>query len=408
MTGFFQKIEFINDPIANIIEGETLFVTDEKEKLTALSDIISNPIAIYGLGECAHWFHEIGIKRLGIEPIVALDRDPQDAFWYGIQTSTAERYISQIKHKIDQIEIIVCVGSRYNYNLIKEFLKTLGCLRVHFLHDFYEFHSFFISEPVDVSRRIQNNKQKFKFAYSLISEELSKEIFCRLLHVHVKREPLDIPASSQAHQYFPADLPVSINYSTYVCCGAYDGENIRRLNESIGKSETILCFEPEPKIYSKLAMCARQHIGQAADNIICFHNAVSDQNGIQSFISGDGLGSRLDKKGEDFAQCVKLDDALSGFKPTFISMDIEGAEVAAIQGGRQIIIDNLPDLAICVYHYPEQVADVIETIHSIFDGYQFYIRNYTGYLTETVVYATTKTSKSALTIPTLDPSNLKK
>ena len=102
--------------------------------------------------------------------------------------------------------------------------------------------------------------------------------------------------------------------------------------------------------------------------------------------------SRLDETGEDYAQCVTLDDALLGFKPTFISMDIEGSEVAAIEGGRQLITEHLPDLGVCVYHYPEQIAEVIQTINSIHSGYQFYVRNYTGYLTETVIYATTKTN----------------
>ena len=399
---------FMSDPVENILDGKRVYAPTEKEQKPKLSDLTKNPVAIYGLGECAHWFHEIGMRRLGINPMVALDQKPNSTEWFGVKTSTPKNFINQSQISLNDIEVIVSVGSRLTYNSIKSLLNSVGFTRVHFLHDFYEFHSFFVSDPEEVRHRIQKNKKKFQIAYQLISDGISKEIFCRLLQVHSRLEPLDIPVSPREQQYFPKDIPFFGNYQTYVCCGAYDGENIRRLNESIGKSETILCFEPEPKIYSKLAMCARQHIGQAADNIICFHNAVSDRNGIQSFISGEGLGSRLDKKGDDFAQCVKLDDALSGFKPTFISMDIEGAEVAAIKGGRRIIIENLPDLAICVYHYPEQVADVIETIHSIYDGYQFYIRNYTGYLTETVVYATTKTSNRTETIPNVDPSHLKK
>ena len=86
-------------------------------------------------------------------------------------------------------------------------------------------------------------------------------------------------------------------------------------------------------------------------------------------------------------QCTKLDDALSGFSPTFITMDIEGEELAAIKGAKKIICDNKPSLAVCVYHYPEQVADVINQISKFNSEYLFFIRNYTGYLTETVLYA---------------------
>ena len=68
-------------------------------------------------------------------------------------------------------------------------------------------------------------------------------------------------------------------------------------------------------------------------------------------------------------------------------MDIEGAELAAINGAEKIIWENKPSLAVCVYHYPEQVADIISQISSFNSEYLFFIRNYTGFLTETVLYA---------------------
>ena len=68
-------------------------------------------------------------------------------------------------------------------------------------------------------------------------------------------------------------------------------------------------------------------------------------------------------------------------------MDIEGAELAAIKGAEKIIRENKPSLAVCVYHYPEQVADIIDQISKLNSDYHFFIRNYTGFLTETVLYA---------------------
>ena len=107
-----------------------------------------------------------------------------------------------------------------------------------------------------------------------------------------------------------------------------------------------------------------------------------------SFCSDSGLGSRIDANGDRKVECSKLDTALQNHDVSFISMDIEGAEVPAINGAKKIIEKWKPDLGICVYHYPEQVADVICAIDEIDQEYSFFIRNYTGYLTETVVYAT--------------------
>ena len=133
--------------------------------------------------------------------------------------------------------------------------------------------------------------------------------------------------------------------------------------------------------------CAKEHERKTAKNIVCFENAVHQYNGRRSFLSGHGLGSKLDPTGTISVECVTLDKALANFKPSFISMDIEGSEVAALNGAKLTIQKHRPDLGICVYHYPEQIADVITKVNELDRDYKFFVRNYTGFLTETVVYA---------------------
>ncbi len=377
----------MTNKLDKILAGHRVYKSPESASGQDLQSLASGPIAIYGIGECAHWFHEIGMKRMGLRPVIALDQNPKKAKWWGIKTSTAEEFLRSSSSLSGNVSVIVCVGSRKTFNIINRSLRKLGFLNIFFLHDFYEFHSFFVWTPNEVACRINKNEESYKAAYSKLSDSLSKEIFCRLIQVHKFRQPLDIPTSPRDEQYFPSDIQLSKGHTTYVCCGAYDGENMRLLEHKLGRTTSILCFEPEPLIYSKLTSFVKHSRGRFADQIICFQNAVYDQNGIFPFIAGDGLGSRLDLKGKNFAQCVKLDDALSTFSPTFISMDIEGSEVAALNGAVDTIYEHLPDLGICVYHYPEQIADVINTISSINSNYKFYVRNYTGYLTETVVYA---------------------
>jgi hypothetical protein len=47
---------------------------------------------------------------------------------------------------------------------------------------------------------------------------------------------------------------------------------------------------------------------------------------------------------------VRLDDALAEEHPTFIKMDIEGAEPDAIEGATQLIRRDQLLMAVCVYH----------------------------------------------------------
>jgi hypothetical protein len=53
-----------------------------------------------------------------------------------------------------------------------------------------------------------------------------------------------------------------------------------------------------------------------------------------------------------------LDDLLADAAPTFIKMDIEGAEIAAIEGGRKVISTHAPVMAVCVYHEQAHLWDI--------------------------------------------------
>ena len=59
--------------------------------------------------------------------------------------------------------------------------------------------------------------------------------------------------------------------------------------------------------------------------------------------------------------------------PTFIKMDIEGAEKEALIGAEQIIRCHKPKLAICVYHKPEDIYVLPELINSFREDYRFYL-----------------------------------
>lgn len=73
--------------------------------------------------------------------------------------------------------------------------------------------------------------------------------------------------------------------------------------------------------------------------------------------------------------------------PTFIKMDIEGAEKEALIGAEQIIRCHKPKLAICVYHKPEDIYVLPELINSFREDYRFYLRHYSNTIYETVLYA---------------------
>jgi hypothetical protein len=80
-------------------------------------------------------------------------------------------------------------------------------------------------------------------------------------------------------------------------------------------------------------------------------------------------------------------DAPDSGLPTFIKMDIEGAEKEALRGAKGVIKRNKPKLAICAYHKPEDVYVLPQAIMAIRDDYRFALRQHVDGLWDTVLYA---------------------
>lgn len=74
----------------------------------------------------------------------------------------------------------------------------------------------------------------------------------------------------------------------------------------------------------------------------------------------------------------------------FIKMDIEGAELPALEGCRNTIQEFKPKLAISAYHKFDDLFTIIDKIKSISPSYRFHLDNYTLSDGELVVYATAR------------------
>lgn len=81
-------------------------------------------------------------------------------------------------------------------------------------------------------------------------------------------------------------------------------------------------------------------------------------------------------------EIVSIDEELED-TPTFIKMDIEGAEQGALLGCQKTIVQSHPKLAICTYHGYEDIWKVPFMIDCMYPKYKFYMRHYGGNLIPT-------------------------
>jgi FkbM family methyltransferase len=349
-------------------------------------------IVIYGAGEGFHWVQEVLMRHYHYDPWIVLDR----RFSRGDTLEGFPAFSPLDYHPTEEEQreavVIICVGKQEHHSEIVRCLQGLGFRNIILMMDVYEIHN-----PLRLPEELE--KKGFKFyleqkeriigCLDLFEDDESREVYSRCLQTHMRRKPVPLPARPREEQYFPKDVPLSRGYSKFVNCGAYDGDTVRLLNAVHGKVDDLVCFETEPLLFQRLVEYLRKNKDDLARNIVAMPCAVYGKEGLVRFISGGGLGSRISEDGDVLVQAVSLDHVLPGFDPTFICMDVEGAEPEVLKGAEGLIRANRPDLGICVYHAPHHLWEIPLYLHGLGLGYRFYMRNYTTFTTETVLYAAT-------------------
>jgi FkbM family methyltransferase len=186
----------------------------------------------------------------------------------------------------------------------------------------------------------------------------------RKLHLH--------NAIANEYQYFtlPELYPFGKD-EVFVDCGCFDGYTVKRFVKlSGGNYSRIYSFEPHPQQFVNCRKVLRN-----VPYVTVINAGVADVNGEIRF-SDNGAGSRFDPNGDLRVKVVRLDDELSDTHVSFLKMDIEGMELAALRGARKLIELNKPRLAICVYHKVEDIWEIPKYILSLNPDYKFYLRHY--------------------------------
>ncbi len=186
-------------------------------------------------------------------------------------------------------------------------------------------------------------------------------------------------------QYFPKDL--DLHLTTKECLvdgGAYIGDTIDSFIKVVSNEfEKIYAFEIESGNYEK---CRLRYEGDNRIEVVPY--GLSDSEKEVFLSEGDNNQNyRASSRGKRISKVVPLDSYLEKKKVSFIKMDIEGEELAALEGSRNIIEKQHPTLAICAYHKASDIFDIPLWIKQVCPEYKIYLRHHSkGSLFETVCY----------------------
>ena len=270
----------------------------------------------------------------------------------------------------------------------RDFLSSKGIKNI----DYYAFHDWDINTNARTSlieyQRLQAaksdliaNQAKYGKLYAQFSDDISRNTLLKLLNFRMTNDLTFMEGftNRQEEQYFDAVVKFEPGTEVFADIGGFDGattlEFARRCPDYMGAH----VFEPDERNQEVL----KRNLS-GLKNIHIHQQGLSDRAEILSFTS-DGSSSHLSEDGDLQIKVGPLDEVVDE-AVTFLKMDIEGAEKAAISGARETIQKHHPKMAICVYHLADDYWKIPELVFSIRPDYEIYLRHYTEGMTETVMY----------------------
>lgn len=220
-----------------------------------------------------------------------------------------------------------------------------------------------------------------------------KEIYGQLLELGIPGnniinvgKVLDVLAEKQ---YFDLSYLKLNRNEVFADIGSFDAMSAKRFLKWVNNEfDRIYCFEPDKKNAIKCEKNLEEYITRNKVEIIK-KGAWSSEKVLRFQSHGNGTSSFVITEGEkdDVVEVTTIDKVFQHSKVTFIKMDIEGAEYEALKGCENVIKEQHPKLAICIYHKPEDILTLPKLILEYNPNYKLYIRHYSVTAAETVLYA---------------------
>ena len=142
------------------------------------------------------------------------------------------------------------------------------------------------------------------------------------------------------------------------------------------------------------AALAARNVSAFGDRCEVLNAAVWSEDGEVSYEGGEEQGYHVMSEGggpSDRKVAARTIDSIFhqfGLDAVdYLKMDIEGAELKALQGAEGTIRAFRPRLAISIYHREDDFIEIPRYLNGLGLGYEFYLDHFTIYGEETVLFA---------------------
>ena len=247
-----------------------------------------------------------------------------------------------------------------------------------------ESQNYWLSTDFELFARSLLELQSFR---EVLGDDESRELFDGILKYRKYGQIIDLPSPRPLReQYLAKEYSTPPKDLRIIDLGACQGENLEDfLNAGHSFIDGFL-FEPDEK---NLKLLKDRLVSLNLRSLECNPLGAWNETTTLKFQASGNSAAALSSVGDLSINVVALDDFIpEKYRPNFVKMDIEGAEMEALEGMTKLIENHRPHLAISVYHKPSDLWAIGNYLNQRFpDFYSFYLRMYGQQTFDTILYA---------------------
>lgn len=323
------------------------------------------PIVLYGMGNGADkiidWCEAHNVSLAGV---FASDEFVRGQMFRGHKVET----YAAIKERLNDFLIVIAFASESP--LVLDRFKELSRLHETVAPHLPLFHG----DEIVTWDWLQRHEQELLRVYEALADDWSRKVCAAALNYKLSGKLHYLWESETERLHDLRNLLKWRDDEIYADLGAYNGDTIAEfLKLTRGKYHSIAAVEPDRRNFKKLAAYAEQ---SGLHDLQLFERAVWKEVTELDFSDSGGRQSTLLSEPKRIVQTIDIDTLLDGQQASYIKMDVEGAELEALQGGRQQIKVNKPKLFLAAYHHDADLFLLPLFLWQMVPEYKIYLRKH--------------------------------
>jgi FkbM family methyltransferase len=334
-----------------------------------------NRLVLFGAGNLGRKVLEC-VRSIGVEPLAFADNSQSKwgADVDGVPVLSPKD--AAVRYGASALFVVTIWSLGHSYSETRAMLEHMGCTHVECAASLrWKFANRLLPDFCqDLPHKLYEQAAEVSKAASLWADDSSLGEYLNQVKWRALGDQNALRPPVKEESYFLDSLYWVKDHEVFVDCGAYTGDTAEQVIRRNPAFSRIVAIEADPENFDRLTRWIGTLEESVAARIISLNVAVGANHGKLRFQAGRGEGAKLAPDGNMVVECIPIDELAEAASPTFIKMDIEGAELEALEGARRSIQTHRPILSICVYHKQNDLWRIPLFIYTMVDDYRLFLR----------------------------------